>query len=71
MCVQFIDYGTMKKFYTVSEFCNLLRVSEPTLREMCVQYGIYSIRNSDGEEIFLKPAVSHLHNTLYHMGKNT
>lgn len=69
MYVQFIDYSTMKEFYTVSEVCSLLKMSEPTLRERCAQHGIYSIRNSDGQEIFLKYAVCCLHNALYHMSK--
>lgn len=69
MSVQFIDYNTMKEFYTVSEVCSLLKMSEPTLREECKQHGIYSIRNSDGKEIFLRYAVCCLHNILYHMDK--
>lgn len=69
MHVQFIDYNTMKKVYTVPELCDLLKMSELTLREICAQHGIYSIRNSDGQEIFLKYAVCCLHNMLYHMNK--
>lgn len=69
MFVQFIDYNTMKEFYTIPEVCRLLRMSELTLREKCKQHGIYTIINSDGKEIFLRYAVCHLHNILYHMGK--
>lgn len=69
MYVQFIDYNTMKEFYTVPEVCSLLKMSEPTLREKCKRHGIYSIRRGNGNEIFLKYAVCHLHNILYHMRK--
>jgi len=70
MYVKFIDYSTMKKTYTVPELCKLLKMSEPTLRKKCAQHGIYSIKNDDGEEIFLKYAVCLLHNILYHKNKN-
>lgn len=69
MYVPFIDYSTMKEVYTVPELCNLLKISEPTLRKKCAQHGFYSIKSSDGEEIFLKYAACSLHNALYHMNK--
>lgn len=70
MNVKFIDYNTMEEAYTVPELCQLLKISEPTLRKKCIQYSIYSVRTDDGKEIFLKAAACHLHNILYHKSKN-
>lgn len=64
--MKFIDYNSMKEFYTIKETCELLEMSKEQLREKCNQYEIVPSRNEIGEGGFSKYDVRRLHNKLYY-----
>lgn len=68
--MKYIDYSSMKEFYTIEETCELLEISKGMLKEKCNHYGISPIRNEIGEAGFSKFDVRRLHNKLYYEDRN-
>ncbi len=64
--MKFIDYNSMKEFYTIPEVCELFEMSKDSLKEKCHQYEIAPSRNEIGEGGFSKYDVRRLHNKLYY-----
>ena len=64
--MKFIDYRTLKEFYTISEICELFEMPKDTLRTQCETYGINPVRNEIGEAVLAKYDVRKLHNVLYY-----
>lgn len=63
--VNYIEYRTLKEFYTISEACELLEMGKPDLQTKCEQYGILPVRNEKGVYGFVKYDFCNLHNKLY------
>jgi len=66
---QFIDYFSLKEFYTIDETCELLDMEKQALKEKCARYDVTPRRNEIGEYGFVKYDVRKLHNALYHEGR--
>ena len=64
--MKFIDYNSLKEFYTIQEVCELFELSKEILKQKCLQYGIAPSRNEIGEGVFSKYDVRRLHNKLYY-----
>ena len=64
--MKYIDYKTMKEFYTISEACELLEMNKLELKLECEERGIWPIRNEIGEAGFSKYDMRKLHNILYY-----
>lgn len=63
--VIYIDYRTLKEFYTIPEACELLGMEKTELQMKCEQYGILPVRNETGQFGFVKYDFRTLHNKLY------
>ena len=68
--MKYIDYNSLKEFYTIQEICDLFEMSKAILKEKCHQYGIGPSRNEIGEGGFSKYDVRRLHNYLYYEDRN-
>ena len=66
----YIDYKTLKEFYTIPELCDLLDMAKAELRSKCEQYNITPTRNEIGEAGFTKYDVRKLHTKLYYGDRN-
>lgn len=64
--MKFIDYKTLKEFYTIIEVCELFEISKENLRVQCERNGVNPIRNEIGEAGLSKYDVRRLHNILYY-----
>lgn len=64
--MRYIDYNSLKEFYTIQEVCELFEMPKATLKEKCHEYGIIPSRNEIGEGGFSKYDVRRLHNKLYY-----
>lgn len=64
--MRFIDYNSLKEFYTIPELCELFEMPKEQLREKCNQYEVFPRRNEIGEGGFPKYDVKRLHNKLYY-----
>jgi hypothetical protein len=64
--MKYIDYNSLKDFYTISEVCELFEMSKDALKDKCEQYDIAPRRNEIGEGVFAKYDVRRLHNELYY-----
>lgn len=64
--MKYIDYISMKEFYTIQETCELLEMNKQELRMKCDVYGVIPTRNEIGESGFTKYDVRKLHNKLYY-----
>ena len=64
--MKFIDYRTLKEFYTISEICELFEMPKETLRTQCEIQGINPVRNEIGDAGLTKYDVRRLHNVLYY-----
>ena len=63
--LEYIDYRTLKEFYTVQETCELLGLEKDALREKCQECRIMPVRNELGEGGFVKYDFRKLHYALY------
>lgn len=64
--MKYIDYNSLKEFYTIPEACELFEMTTSELKEKCNQYGIVPTRNEIGEAGFSKYDIRRLHNKLYY-----
>lgn len=62
--MRYIDYNSLKEFYTIHEVCELFEMSKEILKQKCQQYEITPSRNEIGEGVFSKYDVRRLHNKL-------
>ncbi|MBD5155753.1 MAG: hypothetical protein HDT15_12030 [Oscillibacter sp.] len=65
MMLEYIDYRTLKEFYTIQETCELLGLEKDALREKCQECRIMPVRNELGEGGFVKYDFRKLHYALY------
>lgn len=63
--MNYIDYLTLKEFYTIRETCEIFGVEKDALRKKCEELGIMPVRNEQGEAGFAKYDFRTLHNALY------
>lgn len=63
--MKYIDYKTLKEFYTISETCELLEMSKADLKIQCEKHNISPVRNEIGEAGLTKYDVRRLHNMIY------
>jgi len=68
--MRYIDYLTMKEFYTIPEACELLGMSKLELKLKCEEQNIHPTRNEIGEGGFTKYDIRKLHNKLYYEDRN-
>ena len=68
--MKFIDYNSLKEFYTIQEVCDLFEMPKEALKEKSDAYGFKPIRNEIGEGGFSKYDVRRLHNMLYYEDRN-
>ena len=68
--MKFIDYKSLKAFYSVQETCELLELPKQELRAKCEQHGILPTRNEIGEAGFTTYEIRRLHNKLYYEERN-
>lgn len=66
MPAEFIDYRTLKEFYTIAEACELLDISKQDLRTNCENFDITPTRNELGEAVISKYDFRRIHNKLYY-----
>ena len=64
--MKFIDYTSLKEFYTISETCELFEMSKADLKEKCSKHNIIPTRNEIGDAGFVKYDIRRLHNKLYY-----
>ena len=64
--MKFIDYKTLRDFYTISELCELFEMPKEDLRTQCEIHSINPVRNEIGDAGLTKYDVRRLHNTLYY-----
>ena len=64
--VMYIDYNELKKFYTISEVCELLVLQKQELKTLCQEMNIHPHKNENGEYGLGKYEVCQLHNYLYY-----
>ena len=63
--MKFIDYNSLKEFYTIPEVCELFEMAKSNLKEKCAQYSVNPTRNEIGEDGFVKYDIRQLHNKIY------
>ena len=68
--MKFIDYLSLKAFYTIGETCELLEISKAELRSKCEQHDILPTRNEIGEAGFTTYDIRRLHNKMYYEERN-
>ena len=68
--MKFIDYMSMKPFYTIAETCELFEMAKQDLKAKCEQHGINPTRNEIGEAGFTTYDMRRLHNKLYYEDRN-
>lgn len=68
--MKFIDYNSLKEFYTIPEVCELFEMAKSVLKEKCSQYGVSPTRNEIGEAGFVKYDIRRLHNKIYFEERN-
>lgn len=64
--MKYIDYRTLKEFYTISETCELFEMEKRDLQEKCNLHSVNPTRNEIGEFGFTRYDVRRLHNKLYY-----
>lgn len=64
--MKFIDYNSLKEFYSIQETCELFEMKKGDLKEKCAQYSVMPTRNEIGEAGFVKYDIRRLHNKLYY-----
>ena len=69
--IGFIDYKSLKEFYTIKELQDLFHMGKEALKQACEKYRIEPRRNEIGEYGFVKYDVRKLHNLIYHGDKTT
>lgn len=67
--VNYIDYRSLRKFYSLHEACELLGLSRSELRCKCAQYGIATEKDRVGITGLYRPKIRRLHNKLYYEGR--
>ena len=65
ICMKYIDYKTMKDFYTVTEVCRLFEMNKQELRYYSEKYNISPQEDQYGNWGFRKVLVRKLHNAIY------
>lgn len=68
--MKYIDYKTMKDFYTVEEVCRLFEMGKQQLRYYAEKYSISPQEDQYGNWGFRKLLVRKLHNYIYKEQKN-
>lgn len=63
--MKYIDYKTMKDFYTVTEVCCLFEMNKQELRYYSEKYNISPQEDQYGNWGFRKVLVRKLHNYIY------
>ena len=63
--MKYIDYRTMKDFYTIDELCRLFEIDRNTLRHYTEKYHIMPEEDQYGNWGFRKVLVRKLHNFIY------
>ena len=64
--IEYIDYTTMKDFYTISELCDMFGKTKGELKALSEMLGVEATWNRDNQPGFYKSAVRLMHNYLYH-----
>ena len=62
----YINYASLKEFYTIGESCTLLGIEKSKLKLKCQEMRITPDWNENGEPGFNKNKFCSLHNHLYH-----
>ncbi len=63
--MKYIEYRTMKDFYTVAEVCHLFEMDKQTLKQYAAKYNIQPQEDQYGNWGFRKVLVRKLHNAIY------
>lgn len=64
--VPYIDYKTLREFYTIGETCDLFLMKKSELQQKCMLHDVQPRRNEIGEYGFVKYDIRKLHNLIYH-----
>lgn len=64
--MKYIDYMSLKEFYTIQETCELFEMDKLDLKLKCEEYEVRPTRNEIGEGGFSKYDIRKLHNKLYY-----
>ena len=68
--MKYIDYRTMKDFYTIDELCRLFEIDRNTLRHYTEKFHIMPEEDQYGNWGFRKLYVRKLHNNIYKEQRN-
>ena len=52
--IEYIDYLTLKEFYTIQETCEIFGVDKAVLKAKCEEFRIMPVRNEQGEAGLVK-----------------
>ena len=63
--MKYIDYNTMKDFYTVDEVCRLFEMDMPELQRYSKKYNVLPQEDLYGNWGYRKVLVRKLHNFIY------
>ena len=63
--IPYVDYNSMREFYTIKETCELLNVDKYFLKDSCGECEIEPIESEIGDYGFSKYCVRKVHNYLY------
>ena len=63
--IEYIDYLTLKEFYTIQETCEIFGVDKAVLKAKCEEFRIMPVRNEQGEAGLVKYDFRKLHHALY------
>ena len=64
--LDYIDYRTLKDFYTIEETCEIFGIDKAELKKKCEECRIMPVRNELGEGGFVKYDFRKLHYALYY-----
>jgi len=65
LMIEYINYLTLKDFYSIQETCELFGVEKAALKAKCEECRIMPVRNEQGEAGFVKYDFRKLHYALY------
>jgi hypothetical protein len=64
--MKYLDYRSLKEFYTIPEVCELFGMTKQELKQKCEDYDVRPTRNEIGAGGFSKYDIRRLHNKLYY-----
>lgn len=69
--MKYIDYKSMKDFYTIEEICHLLEIDKQVLRSHAEKYGFEPAEDVFGNWGFPKKNLRKLHHLIYEEQKTS